>query len=102
MITAVVLFEFKGRSRAEAQKLFQESAPRYRTAPGLVRKYYLYDGAEGRAGGAYLWKTRADAETMYDAAWRRSLKERYGAEPQVMLFETPVIVDNALGAVESY
>ena len=102
MITAVVLFDFKGRTRAEAEKLFRESAPRYRGAPGLVRKYYLYDGEAGRAGGAYLWKTRADAEAMYSADWRRSLRERYGSDPQVSLFETPVIVDNQSGAIESY
>ena len=51
----------------------------------------------GKAGAVYLWETRAAAEKTYDDAWRRSFIERYGADPSVTYFDTPVIVDNLAG-----
>jgi hypothetical protein len=101
MITAIVQFKLpEGISRAQAAALFNQSAPKYRNLPGLVRKYYLY-GEDGAAGGVYLWESRAAAEKVYDAAWRRMLTERYGAAPTVTYFETPVIVDNLTGKIET-
>lgn len=97
MITAIVQFRLPpGTTLEDATALFQRSAPLYRGKPGLVRKYYLY-GEDGTAGGVYLWESREAAEKAYDAAWRRMIAERYGAEPQVTYFESPVIVDNAAG-----
>lgn len=94
MITAVVQFPLpKGMSVKDAKALFEGSAPRYKGLPGLVRKYYLF--GDGVGGGCYLWESREAAEKVYDAEWRARLKERYGAEPQIAYFETPVIVDNA-------
>jgi hypothetical protein len=46
------------------------------------------------AGGIYLWKSRADADAMYTESWRAVVREKYGAEPSVTYFETPVVVDN--------
>ena len=31
--------------------------------------------------------------------WRKTIADRYGAEPQISFFATPVIVDNAIGKV---
>src|SRR3990167_8975284 len=93
MITAVVQFPLPaGVTRAEAAALFQGSAPKYRGLPGLVRKYYLF--GDGVGGGVYLWKSREDAERVYDAAWRMMIRERYGAAPSLALFGPPVFVDN--------
>ena len=95
MITAIVKFKLpSGTSFQQAEEAFRASAPKYRGLPGLVRKYYLY-GEDGVAGGVYLWESRAAAERVYDEAWRKMIAERYGAEPSVTYFETPVIVDNA-------
>lgn len=94
MITAIVQFKLpKGISRADAVAKFQNSAPKYHSLEGLVRKYYLYD-AGGVGGGVYLWESRAAAEKCYDAAWRKMITERYGAAPEIRFFETQVIVDN--------
>ena len=100
MITAIVRFPLaKTVSRDDAKALFERSAPAYREAPGLVRKYYLYgEGPVG--GGVYLWKDRTAAETFYSPEWRKGLAERVGAEPEIAYFETPVIVDNVKGAIE--
>lgn len=99
MITAIVRFKLpEGVTLEQATAKFQESAPRFRAAPGLVRKYYLF-GEDGTGGGVYLWENRAAAEAMYTEEWRRSIVERFGAEPEVSYFESPVIVDNVVGEI---
>src|SRR3954465_15458616 len=99
MITAVVRFKLPADvTLAAATELFKGSAPKYQNLPGLVRKYYLY--GEGTGGGVYLWKSRADAEKVYTAEWRRMIADRYGAEPEITFFESPAIVDNERGPPE--
>lgn len=55
---------------------------------------------EGQGGGVYLWKSRADAEKVYTAEWRAMIAQRYGAEPEITFFESPVIVDNETHQVQ--
>jgi hypothetical protein len=94
MITAIVRFQMpEGTTLEEATKMFEASAPNYRGLDGLVRKYYLY-GEGASAGGAYLWESREQAEKVYTAEWKAMMKERYGMEPTVEFFDSPVIVDN--------
>ena len=50
------------------------------------------DGAT--AGGVYFWKSRAEAEAMYTPSWRSFVKAKYGTDPQVTYYESPVVVDN--------
>lgn len=102
MVTAIVRFTLPPRiGRAEAVELFKGSAPRYRTLPGLIRKYYVLAEDGRTAGGVYLWKSREAAEQTYSAEWRAMIAQRYGAEPSVTYFETPVVVDNVLGEIVS-
>jgi hypothetical protein len=102
MITALVQFRLpQPVSREQARALFAASAPSYRDVPGLVRKYYLLSEDGTTAGGVYLWKSRADAERLYDAQWRRTIEERYGAPPSVTYFASPVVVDNLAGSIET-
>jgi hypothetical protein len=94
MITAIVQFPLPaGTTRTDAEALFRKSAPLYQGKPGLVRKYYLY-GEGPTGGGVYLWESRAAAEQTYTAEWRKMIAERYGAEPKISYFDSPVIVDN--------
>ncbi len=98
MITAIVEFNLPRDCRREdIVAVFRQSIPRYQEKPGLVRKYYLLDEASGTAGAVYLWENLAAAESTYDEAWRQSFIERYGADPTVSYFDTPVIVDNLTG-----
>ena len=100
MITAIVTFELpEGTTRDDAAEIFKASAPRYRGVPGLVRKYHVF-GDDGTGGGIYLWQLREAAEALYDDAWRTMIRERYGAEPSVRYFDTPVIVDNVIGDIQ--
>ena len=101
MITAIVQFRLPGPvTREKAQELFLGTAPKYRGAAGLVRKYYLLSADGTTAGGAYLWNSREDADRMYTAEWRQFIAKTYGAEPKVEYFETPVIVDNLAGRID--
>lgn len=99
MITAIVRFKLpEGTTLKDAAAKFEASAPSYSDVPGLIRKYYLY-GEDGTAGGAYLWDSREAAEAFYNADWRNMIAERYGAEPAIEYFDSPVIVDNAIGEI---
>jgi len=101
MITALVQFPVPEHVTLEkAHELFSATAPRYREVPGLIRKYYLLAEDGNSVGGVYLWSNRGDAERMYSVEWKSFIKERYGADPSVTYFESPVIVDNAVGVIE--
>jgi hypothetical protein len=98
MITAIVRFKLPATlDSAAAAELFQASAPKYQGLSGLIRKYYLFDAESRTGGGCYLWESREAAERVYNAEWRKMITERYGAPPEISYFETPVVVDNALG-----
>ena len=103
MITALVQFTLpQPVSSDTAREMFSKSAPRYIGVDGLVRKYFLLSQDGGTAGGVYLWQSRADADKMYTQEWRHSIADRYGAEPSVVFFESPVIVDNTTGEVSTH
>jgi hypothetical protein len=77
MIIAVVTFRLpKPLTVAEATAIFQSTAPKYQGLAGLVRKNYLLSEDGTRAGGAYLWETRADAERVYNADWKKKRSRR--------------------------
>jgi hypothetical protein len=100
MITAVVQFKLPAPvTREKARELYLATAPKYQTVEGLIRKYYLLseDGATG--GGVYLWRSKAHAEKLFTPEWRQFIKDRYGAEPQISFFESPVLVDNVTGEI---
>lgn len=100
MITEYVLFDLpRGISREEVVAGMHGIAPRWQKEPNLVRKTFLYDPGAGQAGAFYLWKDRASAEAAHDEAWRQRIRSTYGSEPRIRYFETPLVVDNALGAL---
>jgi hypothetical protein len=94
MITAIVRFAFPpGTSLDAAKAMFEKSAPNYKGAPGLIRKYYLY-GEDQIGGGVYLWESREAADRMYSEAWKKTITEKFGYAPKITYYDTPVIVDN--------
>ena len=94
MITAIVRFQLpKGTTLDDAKALFEKSVPNYKSAQGLVRKYYLF-GEDRIGGGVYLWESREAADQQYSAAWKSMITEKFGTPPEITYFETPVIVDN--------
>lgn len=100
MITALVQFKLPQSITVEkAREIFSGTAPKYREVVGLIRKYYVLSPDGETAGGVYLWKSREDAERLYTNEWRKFIRDKYGAEPSVTYFESPVVVDNAVGTI---
>jgi hypothetical protein len=98
MVTTLVLFNLPSPiSLEDAAKRFESSAPKYQNLKGLVRKYYVRTEDGGRAGGIYLWESRAAADAVYNGEWRERVEKLYGAKPTFTWFDTPVIVDNLAG-----
>ena len=95
MVTAFVQFKIPAPpSREQAKEVFMSTAPKYQAAPGLIRKYYLLSEDGGTAGGVYLWRSREDAERLYTQEWKNFVREKYGSEPTIVYFHSPVVVDN--------
>ena len=102
MITTLVQFQVGGSDQIEAiKKAFADSVPRYQQVPGLLRKYYLISDDATRAGGVYLWKSRENAEALYTDEWKQMIRDKYGSDPVISFFESPVIVDNEYGVIHT-
>jgi len=100
MITALVQIKLPEPMTVDkAQAVFAETAPKYREVKGLIRKYYLLSEDGKTAGGVYLWESRADAEQLYTDDWKAFILQKYGTEPSVTFFASPVIVDNLVGQI---
>ena len=102
MITTITSFRLpKPITREEARTIFLSTAPKYRGVPGLVRKCYVLSEDGSTAGGIYLWNSRADADAMYTESWKAFVREKYGTDPTVTYFESPVVVDNVTNQILS-
>ena len=102
MITTITTFRLpKPITREEARTIFLGTAPKYRGVRGLVRKCYVLSQDGSTAGGIYLWNSRADADAMYTESWKAFVREKYGTDPTVTYFESPVVVDNVTNQILS-
>ncbi|RPI47492.1 MAG: monooxygenase [Betaproteobacteria bacterium] len=102
MIVAIVTFKLPKRmSVEEAGAAFRTTAPKYLGKAGLVRKHYYVTEDGARAGGIYLWQSKADAEACYTAEWKAMVTEKYGAPPEIMYAQVPVSVDNVAQRIET-
>jgi hypothetical protein len=99
MITAIVRFKLRpGITREQALDDIKHTIPLYQAQADLVRKQISLDLDRGEGMSVYLWKARASAEKFYEMA-RPILKEQTGAEPEITLHDTVVVVDNSTGEV---
>lgn len=95
MITVINTIQLpKPITRDEARRIFLSTAPNYQGVAGLIRKCYILSQDGNTVGGIYLWNSRAEADAMYTESWRAFVREKYGADPSVTYFESPVVVDN--------
>lgn len=100
MITVFTTFTLpKPITLEEARSIFLSTAPKYQGVQGLFRKTYVLSLDGATAGGVYLWNSRAEADALYTASWRAFVREKYGTEPTVTYFESPVVVDNVTGDI---
>jgi hypothetical protein len=100
MITALVQFNLSTPLTGnEVKEDFSNLALRVREVPGLIRKYFLLSEGGRMAGGVYLWESKAAAERLYTDDFKKSIIERYGSEPSLTYFESPVVVDNLVDEI---
>jgi hypothetical protein len=101
MIVSIVTFKLPKRwSVEEAAAVFKSTAPKYLGKAGLVRKHYYLTEAGDKAGGIYLWKSKADAVACYTPEWRAMVTAKYGAAPDIMYGNVLVSVDNLQEIIE--
>jgi hypothetical protein len=102
MLVSIVTFKLPKRwSVEEAAAVFKSTAPKYLGKRGLVRKHYYLTEAGDKAGGIYLWKSKADAEACYTPEWRAMVTAKYGAAPDIMYGNLLVSVDNLQETIEA-
>ena len=104
MITAVVTFKIPpGVTREQWMQQTRTVASRFQTIPGLIRKNFLFDEARGIGGGVYTWESRAAADKVYaeGGPWREAIRTLYGVDPEITIYETPVIVDTAVDEIQT-
>lgn len=96
MIVAIVQFALpSGMTLSEAtDTIFTPSVGKYRAMPGLVRKNFLF--GHGKGGGVYLWDSIESADRAYSTEWRGMMTARFGSEPAVTYFESPIEVENSM------
>jgi len=101
MIVTIVTFRLpQATTLAEITKTFQSTAPKYQGVPGLMRKNYWMSEDGLRAGGIYLWESRADADRLYTADWKKFVEGKYGTPPDIQYLHAPVMVDNRSGTID--
>ncbi|HOA93214.1 MAG TPA: YdhR family protein [Quisquiliibacterium sp.] len=102
MITAIVEFTLpQPMTLAQARETFLSTAPKYRGMPGLIRKYYFRSQDGAKAGGIYLWASRADADRVYTDEWKTFVRGKYGTDPVLTFLDCPVVVDNLADEIVS-
>lgn len=100
MIVTIVTFQLaKPTTLGEITKTFQATAPKYQGIAGLLRKNYWMSEDGRRAGGIYVWTSRADADRVYTAEWKKFVEGKYGSPPQIEYLHSPVMVDNREGTI---
>jgi hypothetical protein len=102
MIISTVTFNLPKRwTVEEAASVFKATAPKYLGKPGLIRKHYYVTEAGDKAGGIYLWESKADAEACYTPEWKAAVAKKYGAPPDILYVNSPVSVDNLKQVIET-
>ena len=70
--------------------LYEDSVPRFASREDLAGKAYLL-GRDGRSGGAvYFWRSEQAPGAVFDEGWRARVRERYGVEPEVNIYDSPI------------
>lgn len=100
MIMAIVTVHLPEKTTLEEiTKTFQETAPKYKGMPGLLRKNYWVSEDGLRSGGVYVWESREDADKLYTPEWNAFIESKYGSSPELEFVYSPVMVDNRDGTI---
>src|SRR5689334_24605462 len=95
MIVAIVTFQMPKATTAEQMSApFQEAVPMFKSVAGLLTKYFYVSEDGRRAGGVYVWASRADADRLYNGEWRAFVEKKFGSTATIDFRNSPVMVDN--------
>ena len=99
-VVVIVTYSFPAPlSLADVRRAAAKGAQRYLNLPGLLRKHYWLSQDGMRAGGIYVWDSRARAEAFYTPEWKQFFTEQYGVPPEIVYLHSPVMVDNSAGRI---
>ena len=102
MIVAIVTFQMsKPVTPEEMSGPFKAAVPLFQKVPGLLQKYFYVSDDGRRAGGIYVWASRADADRLYAGEWRAMVEAKFGGPPTIDFLNSPVSIDNVHGTVSS-
>jgi hypothetical protein len=102
MIVAIVTFQMPRATTAEEMSgPFEAAVPLFQRVPGLLQKYFYVSEDGRRAGGIYVWASRADADRLYGGEWRAMVESKFGGPPTIDFLDAPVVIDNRDGKVMS-
>ena len=94
MIIVEVTFKIDSSLTEEILKeKFLETAPIYKTTPGLIRKNYISDLKNNIAGGIYCFDNMLNAKRWFDDERIEWITNRY-SKPKLKFYENYVVVDN--------
>jgi hypothetical protein len=95
MIVAIVSFTLpQPVTLAEMREVFRSRAPKYLKVSGLLRKNYFVAEDGRRAGGIYVWESKARAQEFFSPDWQRMVTGNFGVAPEILYLDSPVMVDN--------
>jgi hypothetical protein len=95
MVVAIVTFQMPRATTAEEMSAsFQAAVPLFQKVPGLLQKYFYVSDDGRRAGGIYVWASRADADRLYNGEWRTFVEKKFGSPPAIDFLNSPVMIDN--------
>ena len=94
MITVVVKFKISDTLTSKILKeKFIETSTMYQKVDGLLRKNYIADIENKYAGGVYTFVSMKSAKNWFDEDRIEWITQRF-SKPEVVYYESPVIVDN--------
>jgi hypothetical protein len=100
MIVAIVSFQMpKATTPEDMSGPFKAAVPLFQKVPGLLQKYFYVSDDGRRAGGVYVWASRADADRLYGGEWRAMVEAKFGGPPTIDFLNSPVMIDNRHGTV---
>jgi hypothetical protein len=95
VIVAIVTFQLPRATTAEEMSApFEAAVPMFQSVAGLLTKYFYVSEDGRRAGGIYVWASRAEADRLYNGEWRAFVEKKFGSPPTIDFLNSPVMVDN--------
>ena len=96
MIVAIVTFQMpKATTPEDMFGPFKAAVPLFQKVPGLLQKYFYVSEDGRRAGGIYVWASRADADRLYNGEWRPFVEKKFCSPPTIDFLNSPVMVDKS-------